>query len=145
MGVKTDTELARVLGIDHSSVAGARKRNNIPPKWIIDVSERFGISADWLLFGDGAMFRAENVKEILALRTSQRDELVVLLRRLLAIHLLILGLTGENKLPLSEKDRGKLLNLFENNVFDELNSVVWDLSVELTKLIPEFIWDFPSN
>ncbi|WFS61293.1 helix-turn-helix domain-containing protein [Pseudodesulfovibrio thermohalotolerans] len=56
-GVKKDTELAKVLGIKAPSVAGARKREQIPSGWIEKVASEFDVSADWLFFGVGQMRR----------------------------------------------------------------------------------------
>lgn len=56
-GAKTDMDLAKILEIKHSSVASARKRESIPPRWFIVISNRFGVSADWLIFGEGPKYR----------------------------------------------------------------------------------------
>jgi len=56
-GAKTDMDLARILEIKHSSVASARKRESIPPRWFVDISNRYGVSADWLIFGEGPKYR----------------------------------------------------------------------------------------
>jgi Predicted transcriptional regulator len=51
-GAKSDSDLARALGIQPPSVAAARKREQVPSGWVEQVAERFGVSADWLLFGE---------------------------------------------------------------------------------------------
>lgn len=51
-GAKSDSELARALSIQPPSVAAARKREQVPSGWVEQIAERFGVSADWLLFGD---------------------------------------------------------------------------------------------
>ena len=56
-GAKTDMDLARILEIKHSSIASARKRKSLPPRWFIDISNRYGVSADWLIFGEGPKYR----------------------------------------------------------------------------------------
>ncbi len=58
-GVITDIDLARALGIKQSSVASARERKSIPPKWIIENSDKHGISSDWLLYGEGPKYRSQ--------------------------------------------------------------------------------------
>jgi phage repressor protein C with HTH and peptisase S24 domain len=50
-GTKSDSELARALGIQPQSVAAARKRQQIPGGWVEAIAERCNTSADWLLFG----------------------------------------------------------------------------------------------
>lgn len=139
LGAKTDTELARVLGIDQSSIAGARKRNNIPPKWIIDVSERFGISADWLLFGDGAMLRDR--QGVLPLRIHQRDKMIDSITRFTSSFSLILGFAGENRILPSKKDEVKLLDLIEKNVLKELTLAFSDLLSNILQIIPNYVVD----
>lgn len=51
--VKSDVELAKTLGIKYQSVISARKRGQVPPGWIFDISSKFNISADWLYYGTG--------------------------------------------------------------------------------------------
>jgi Bacteriophage CI repressor helix-turn-helix domain len=53
--VSSETALAKLLGIKQPSIAKARKRKKIPPGWITRISEQYGISADWILFGIGDM------------------------------------------------------------------------------------------
>ena len=48
---KSDSDLARALGIQPPSVAAARKRQQIPGGWVEQIAEKFNASADWLLFG----------------------------------------------------------------------------------------------
>lgn len=50
-GAKSDSALARILGILPQSVTAARKRGQIPTGWIENISEQFDISTDWLFFG----------------------------------------------------------------------------------------------
>lgn len=58
-GAKTDAELGQAMGIRQSSVSVAKKRKQIPPVWITKVSMGTGVSADWLLYGEGPMRRGE--------------------------------------------------------------------------------------
>lgn len=61
VGARSESELARILEIHPSSVGTAKKRAKIPTGWIEAISERFGISANWLFFGSGAMHDADRV------------------------------------------------------------------------------------
>lgn len=54
-GSRSDSDLARALGILPQSVAAARKRQQVPGGWIEQIAESFQASADWLLFGIGPM------------------------------------------------------------------------------------------
>lgn len=48
---KSDSALARFLGISPSSVNGAKARELIPGNWIEKIAAEFEINANWLLFG----------------------------------------------------------------------------------------------
>lgn len=48
-------ELGAALGISSAAVNKAKK-SEIPPGWIVTISQKFGVSADWLLYGKGAMY-----------------------------------------------------------------------------------------
>jgi len=52
-GAKSDTALAKILEIQPPSVASARKRQQLPGMWVEKVAEKYGVSAHWLLFGEG--------------------------------------------------------------------------------------------
>ncbi|MBI9081645.1 MAG: helix-turn-helix domain-containing protein [Pseudodesulfovibrio sp.] len=54
-GSGSDTELALNLGLSQGSISGAKQKRKIPPGWIISVATTFGVSADWLLSGNGPM------------------------------------------------------------------------------------------
>jgi len=58
-GVRTDSELARILDIKPSSVGAAKRRLQLPPGWIEQIAQKFAINADWLFFGVGPMRRGE--------------------------------------------------------------------------------------
>ena len=58
-GAKNETQLAKILEIKQQSIAGARKRKQLPTGWITRISEKLGISANWLLFGEGPRRRDE--------------------------------------------------------------------------------------
>ncbi len=51
LGTKSDTSFAKALGLRQSSVSGAKKRQQIPPAWAVQVAARTGASLDWLLLG----------------------------------------------------------------------------------------------
>lgn len=56
MAAKSDSELARKLGISQQSISSARTKDRVPDSWVRAAAERFHLSADWLLFGVGNMF-----------------------------------------------------------------------------------------
>ena len=50
---KSDTDLARILGVTQQSVSNARANNKVPDSWIRIAAQKYGLSADWLLFSVG--------------------------------------------------------------------------------------------
>jgi hypothetical protein len=51
-GVNSDADLALKIGLTRSSISTAKTRGMIPPSWIVNVSNLFNVSADWLIYGD---------------------------------------------------------------------------------------------
>lgn len=50
-GANSDTQLAEILDITRQNIGSARKRNEVPPAWLIKIGEITGTSIDWLLRG----------------------------------------------------------------------------------------------
>lgn len=59
----TEVALAARLGISSQSIYNAKKKKQIPPNWIFEVSKTFGVSSDWLFFGRGPMRPGEPAPE----------------------------------------------------------------------------------
>lgn len=59
--VKTDSELARALGITPPSVASARAKSQVPIGWIEKASIISKANMDWLYFGRGPMRPGEAI------------------------------------------------------------------------------------
>lgn len=51
--IVTQMDLARALGVNRSAITQAKNRNAVPQKWVLALSRRYGLSADWLEFGGG--------------------------------------------------------------------------------------------
>ncbi|MDR1045248.1 MAG: helix-turn-helix domain containing protein [Candidatus Adiutrix sp.] len=49
---KSDTGLAKALGLKQSSISTAKARGMVPSSWIVNASNLFNVSADWLIYGD---------------------------------------------------------------------------------------------
>lgn len=74
---KNDSELSRFLGLSPAAVYKAKQSGKIPPGWITKVAERFEVSADWLLFGKGAMRGiAENMQSVPIAGNQAEDDLI---------------------------------------------------------------------
>lgn len=56
MEARSDSDLARKLGISQQSISSARTKDRVPDSWIRAAAERFRLSADWLLFGLGGKY-----------------------------------------------------------------------------------------
>lgn len=54
IGVETQNDLARVLGVNRSAITQAKQRNAIPQKWLHALARDYGYSARWLESGEGS-------------------------------------------------------------------------------------------
>ena len=52
LGVSSDKELARELGISPSTLSSWRQRDAIPYSFCVEYARAKGVSLDWLIFGD---------------------------------------------------------------------------------------------
>lgn len=50
-------QLANFLGISRQAINSAAAKNRIPPAWFVAVGEKTKVSIDWLVTGEGPMFR----------------------------------------------------------------------------------------
>uniref|UniRef100_I2PZK4 Putative transcriptional regulator n=1 Tax=Desulfovibrio sp. U5L TaxID=596152 RepID=I2PZK4_9BACT len=50
-GLTSQTELAVLVGVHRSAVTQAKKKDAVPKAWVLAVSRRAGVDADWLEFG----------------------------------------------------------------------------------------------
>lgn len=55
--LKNDSAVARALDITPQALSNYKKRGEMPSNLIIEFSERFGISIDWLVTGVGEVYR----------------------------------------------------------------------------------------
>ena len=55
--LKNDSAVARALDITPQALSNYKKRGEMPSNLIIEFSERFGISIDWLVTGSGDVYR----------------------------------------------------------------------------------------
>jgi phage repressor protein C with HTH and peptisase S24 domain len=51
LGVRSDTAVARALGLSQSTMSSAKKKKQIPSSWIIQIAKEKGASLDWLVYG----------------------------------------------------------------------------------------------
>jgi hypothetical protein len=57
LGAKTSQSLGEQLGVSPQTVSSWKARESVPYAQCVDVAERYGISLDWLLTGEGPMRR----------------------------------------------------------------------------------------
>lgn len=55
LGLKSDGEVSRALGIGRSTVGGWRAQDRRPYELCVDLAMKHGLSLDWLLLGRGPM------------------------------------------------------------------------------------------
>ena len=60
--VNTNKELAKKLGTSLSNIDNWKKRNTIPQKYILLTSQMNNINPDWLLTGEGEMYKTNKVQ-----------------------------------------------------------------------------------
>lgn len=60
LGVKTDSELARALDTSSSNISTWKKRGGVPLAICEKIAREYGWSMDWLLYGEGSMYRQES-------------------------------------------------------------------------------------
>lgn len=57
---RTQTEVAKLLGIKQSSISDAKKKNTIPDGWLVTLYRACGLEPDWVLYGQEPVSRWEN-------------------------------------------------------------------------------------
>jgi SOS-response transcriptional repressor LexA len=56
---RTQTEVAKLLGIKQSSISDAKKKNTIPDGWLVTLYRACGLEPDWILYGQEPVCRRE--------------------------------------------------------------------------------------
>jgi hypothetical protein len=59
VGTTKAVDVANALGISQQSISGAKAKAKIPEKWLSKISDKYGVSSDWLRTGEGEMRRPE--------------------------------------------------------------------------------------
>jgi len=57
-GIRSQSELARALGIGRQAVTDAKKRSHIPADWYLFLCRKYGLNPQWLESGMGPMYVA---------------------------------------------------------------------------------------
>ncbi len=51
--IATQADLARALNVGRAAVSLIKKKNQVPPRWVLDLSVRYGLNTAWLESGLG--------------------------------------------------------------------------------------------
>ena len=60
LNVRTDTDLAKYLGVKQNTISTWKSRNSFDYKLIFSICDENNIDIDWLLTGEGEMFRKKD-------------------------------------------------------------------------------------
>ena len=55
-GIDSQNELAQALQIKRSAVTQARKKGQVPDRWLLKLYRKYGLNPEWLESGDGRSF-----------------------------------------------------------------------------------------
>lgn len=56
--LKNDSAVARVLGVTPQALSNYKKRGEMPTDLVLKFANIYGLSVDWLITGDGEMYKA---------------------------------------------------------------------------------------
>lgn len=63
-GVRTQSELAEVLGLRQASISEAKKRKSIPSQWCMRLYDACGVRVDWQRQGVGPVYDEKKLAEL---------------------------------------------------------------------------------
>jgi len=102
--VDSDSELARRLDVNRQTLGSWRSRQTIPYALCVSVSESEGISLDWLLTGEGAMFREQGVSPGGTRAVNPQEEAMLELFR-------SLGDAGKREIQSAAEEKKRLMDV----------------------------------
>lgn len=79
IGVNTDAGLCRTLGLKPQTLSGWKSRDSIPYELCEQIAGKYEVSIDWLLTGEGPMYRSAQPAPAAPL--SSREEAVLAMFR----------------------------------------------------------------
>jgi len=102
--VDSDSELARKLDVNRQTLGSWRSRQSIPYALCVSVSEVEGVSLDWLLTGEGSMFRCGEVEPSETLTKNKQEEAILELFR-------SLGEAGKREIQSAAEEKKRLMDV----------------------------------
>ncbi|HBO1199075.1 TPA: helix-turn-helix domain-containing protein [Pseudomonas aeruginosa] len=116
-GVRNDNQLSEILQIKRSTLGNWRSRDSVPYTICVSAAEEKGVSLDWLLTGEGPMWRGADSQKVEPTPADPRELALLALWRELDE-----GEQREIQLAAEEKKRLKILE----QRLAELEAVVAD-------------------
>jgi hypothetical protein len=62
--LKNDSAVARVLGVTPQALSNYKKRGEMPTDLVLKFANIYGLSVDWLITGDGEMYKAGKTTQV---------------------------------------------------------------------------------
>lgn len=59
---RTQEDMAELLGIRQSSISDAKRRDSIPPEWLVTLQLQYDLNPRWVLTGHSDMFTVPSVE-----------------------------------------------------------------------------------
>jgi bacteriophage CI repressor helix-turn-helix domain len=59
-GLRTQTEVAALLGVRQSSISDAKRRDSIPAQWLLILFDKHALNPTWVRTGEGAPYLAQS-------------------------------------------------------------------------------------
>lgn len=73
-GVRTQTELAKLIGIRQGSISDAKRRGTIPMNWCVRLFDVCGVNVDWQRTGEGPVYDERKLEKMRDPDSSLADE-----------------------------------------------------------------------
>lgn len=64
LAVKTDFDLAEIIGVSKPTISAWRQRNSVPHTICIQISQEKNVSLDWLLTGEGDTYKRTGLNPV---------------------------------------------------------------------------------
>lgn len=59
-GLRTQTEVAALLGVKQSSISDAKRRDSIPAQWLLILFDKRALNPTWVRTGEGEPYLAQS-------------------------------------------------------------------------------------
>ena len=109
-GLRTQTEVAALLGVKQSSISDAKRRDSIPAQWLLILFDKRALNPTWVRTGEGAPYLAQSPGQPPNLFTPEqcirRLEPILRAALLATVPILTAELRGALCLPVPEESGG---------------------------------------